>query len=216
MGWWKSTQHFEEEGCGTSEASTTLGTDPRLPKSSCLRVLSVRYPCLLPLSHPGIRMEPFHRHVSDGFRMYWQALVDSVKQMVQKLVGYAAEAEGEGGGRRARHRSEDIKGVPHNSLWHSVVDPSVVLPATAPAVMSPSRSARACAADSRSERLSCALVYRKLLNGSGTDFERAALLHDEIVHGDDLAAVDALALVLLLERGEVADHVHRDLLRLLS
>merc|ERR1719464_1000989 len=41
-----------------------------------------------------LRMEFFHRHVCDGYRMYWQAPLGSVKQMVQELVDYAAKTEG--------------------------------------------------------------------------------------------------------------------------
>merc|ERR550532_2923559 len=33
-----------------------------------------------------LRMEFFHRHVSDGYRSYWQAPLDSVQQMLQELV----------------------------------------------------------------------------------------------------------------------------------
>merc|ERR1719464_634060 len=44
-----------------------------------------------------LRMEFFHRHVSDGYRTYWQAPLGSVKQMVQELVDYAAKTEGKGG-----------------------------------------------------------------------------------------------------------------------
>ena len=35
-----------------------------------------------------------HRHVSDGCRTYWQAPADSVGQMGQELVDYAANSEG--------------------------------------------------------------------------------------------------------------------------
>merc|ERR1740116_59941 len=37
-----------------------------------------------------LRMEFFHRHVSDGYRVYWQAPVGSVQGMVQELINYAA------------------------------------------------------------------------------------------------------------------------------
>merc|ERR1712241_748950 len=43
-----------------------------------------------------LRMEFFHRHVSDGFRMYWKAPVASVKAMVNELVEYAATTEAKG------------------------------------------------------------------------------------------------------------------------
>jgi len=68
-----------------------------------------------------LRMEFFHRHVSDGYRMYWQAPADSVKQMVQELVDYAAKMEGKGGVVGLGIRSEDIRGVSRDSLWRSVM-----------------------------------------------------------------------------------------------
>merc|ERR1719512_569730 len=40
-----------------------------------------------------LRMEFFHRHVSDGYRSYWQAPLDSVQQMLQELVDYASKTE---------------------------------------------------------------------------------------------------------------------------
>merc|ERR1712165_440129 len=43
-----------------------------------------------------LRMEFFHRHVSDGYRSYWQAPLDSVKTMLQELSDYAAKMEGKG------------------------------------------------------------------------------------------------------------------------
>merc|ERR1712051_207254 len=69
-----------------------------------------------------LRMEFFHRHVSDGYRSYWQAPMDSVKQMVQELVDYAAKTEGKGGVVGLGIRSEEIKGVSHDSLWRSIME----------------------------------------------------------------------------------------------
>merc|ERR1712127_279088 len=69
-----------------------------------------------------LRMEFFHRHVSDGYRTYWQAPSDSVKQMVQELVDYAAKTEGKGGVVGLGIRSEEIKGVSHDSLWRSMTE----------------------------------------------------------------------------------------------
>merc|ERR1719471_1482035 len=43
-----------------------------------------------------LRMEFFHRHVSDGYRSYWQAPVDTVQKMLQELINYAAKNEGKG------------------------------------------------------------------------------------------------------------------------
>ena len=69
-----------------------------------------------------LRMEFFHRRVSDGYRTYWQAPLDSVKQMVQELVDYAAKTEGKGGVVGLGLRSDEIKGVSHDSLWRSMTE----------------------------------------------------------------------------------------------
>lgn len=61
-------------------------------------------------------MEFFHRHVSDGFRMYWQAPVDSVQRMIQELVDYAAQSEGKGAVVGLGIRSDEIKNATHDSL----------------------------------------------------------------------------------------------------
>merc|ERR1719219_2928400 len=44
-----------------------------------------------------LRVEFFHRHKSDGYRMYWQAPVDAVQKMIQELIDYATKNEGQGG-----------------------------------------------------------------------------------------------------------------------
>merc|ERR1712117_876222 len=68
-----------------------------------------------------LRMEFFHRHVSDGYRMYWQAPVDSVQQMLQELVDYASKSEGMGEVVGLGIRSEEINGLSHDSLWRSMM-----------------------------------------------------------------------------------------------
>ena len=35
-------------------------------------------------------MEFFNRHISSGYRSYWQVPLDSVQQMLQELVDYAS------------------------------------------------------------------------------------------------------------------------------
>merc|ERR1719346_284397 len=68
-----------------------------------------------------LRMEFFHRHVSDGYRMYWQAPVDSVQQMLQEVVDFASKNEGRADAVGLGIRSEEIKGVSHDSLWRSMM-----------------------------------------------------------------------------------------------
>ena len=52
----------------------------------------------------------------------WKAPLDNVKQMVQELVDYAAQTEGKGGVVGLGIRSEEIKGVSHDSLWRSMME----------------------------------------------------------------------------------------------
>ena len=130
-------------------------------------------------------MEFFHRHVSDGYRSYWEAPLDSVKQMVEELVDYAAKNEGKGGVVGLGIRSEEIKGVSHDSLWRAMME----------SIRDPARffacsdvSIKECAGfvqrtitangetyleNIYEDEPSCEIVYRKLVNGSETDHERA-------------------------------------------
>ena len=42
-----------------------------------------------------LRMELYHRRVSNGHRLCWEAPVHSVQQLAQKLVDYASELKGQ-------------------------------------------------------------------------------------------------------------------------
>jgi hypothetical protein len=131
-----------------------------------------------------LRMEFFHRHVSDGYRSYWQAPLASVKTMVQELIDYAAKTEGKGGTVGLGVRSAEIKGVSHDSLWRSITE-SIREPARFYACSDV--SIKECAGfvqrtltangetyveNIYSNEPSCEIVYRKLVNGSETDVER--------------------------------------------
>ena len=54
-------------------------------------------------------MKSFHRHISDGFRMFCKVPVDSVKQMLKETVDFAASNGGKGSGVGLRDRCEEIK-----------------------------------------------------------------------------------------------------------
>merc|ERR1711884_279471 len=135
-----------------------------------------------------LRMEFFHRHVSDGYRSYWEAPLDSVMQMVEELVDYAAKNEGKGGVVGLGIRSEEIKGVSHDSLWRSMME-SIRDPARFFACSNVSIKEcqgfvqRTITANGEtyleniySDEPSCEIVYRKLFNGSETDTERVVAL----------------------------------------
>merc|ERR1712176_1329888 len=129
-------------------------------------------------------MEFFHRHVSDGFRIFWQAPVDSVQQMVQDLVDYAANAVSVGGVVGLGIRSEEIKGVSHDSLWRSLMlsirDPSRFFQCSGAFTKEGDGYVqRTITAGSETyleniyvDESSCEIAFRKLANGSETDIER--------------------------------------------
>merc|ERR1712117_933235 len=131
-----------------------------------------------------LRMEFFHRHVSDGFRIFWEAPVDSVKDMVQELVDYAAAAQGQGGIVGLGIRSDEIKGVSHDSLWRSLMlsirDPARFFQCTGVSTKECSGFVqRTITAGSETyleniyvDEASCEIAFRKLKNGAETDVER--------------------------------------------
>merc|ERR1740129_1792205 len=135
-----------------------------------------------------LRMEFFHRHVSDGFRMYWQAPVDSVTDMVQELVDYAASNEGTGDLVGLGVLYTEIKGVSHDSLWRSMMlslrDPARFFPCSGVSVKECSGYVQrtiTAGSDTYLENIytdeaSCEMVFRKLVNGVETDVERVVAL----------------------------------------
>merc|ERR1719480_445948 len=110
--------------------------------------------------------------------------LDSVKQMVDELIDYAAKNEGKGGVVGLGIRSAEITGVSHDSLWRAMTS----------SIRDPARffacsdvSIKECAGfvqrtitangetyleNIYADEPSCEIVYRKLVNGSETDQER--------------------------------------------
>jgi len=135
-----------------------------------------------------LRMEFFHRHVSDGYRSYWQAPLDTVKPMVQELSDYAAKMEGKGGVVGLGIRSEEIKGVSHDSLWRSMTEsirePSRFYACSDVAIneckgfvqRTITANGETYIENIYSDEPSCEIVFRKLVNGSETDVERVVAL----------------------------------------
>jgi len=135
-----------------------------------------------------LRMEFFHRHASDGYRAYWQAPLDTVKDMVQELVDYAAKNEGKGGVVGLGIRSEEIKGVSHDSLWRSMLEsirePSRFFACSDVAIKecqgfvqrTITANGETYVENIYTDEPSCEIVYRKLFNGSETDIERVVAL----------------------------------------
>merc|ERR1719210_2248937 len=135
-----------------------------------------------------LRMEFFHRHVSDGYRSYWQAPLDTVKTMLQELSDYAATMEGKGGVVGLGIRSEEIKGVSHDSLWRSMTEsirePSRFFACSDVAIKecngfvqrTMTANGETYVENIYSDEPSCEIVFRKLVNGSETDVERVVAL----------------------------------------
>merc|ERR1719418_282625 len=155
------------------DASTKQETDDE-------RVMAVR--------DGPLRIEFFHRHKSDGYRAYWQAPVDTVQKMIQELVDYASKNQGQGEEVGLGVRSEEIKGVSHDSLWRSMME-SIREPARFYACSDVAIKEcngfvqRTITAGSETyveniyaDEPSCELVFRKLVNGSESDVERVVAL----------------------------------------
>merc|ERR1712045_1020740 len=135
-----------------------------------------------------LRMEFFHRHVSDGFRVFWQAPVDSVMDMVQELVEYAAAAQGQDSFVGLGIRSDEIKDVSHDSLWRSLVlsirDPARFFQCTGVFTKECNGFVqRTITAGSETyleniyvDEASCEIAFRKLKNGAETHVERVVAL----------------------------------------
>jgi len=135
-----------------------------------------------------LRVEFFHRHVTDGYRMYWQAPVDSVKQMVQELVAYASKVDSTADTVGLGVRSQELKGVSHDAMWRSMMastrEPARYFSCSDVSIKECSGFLqRTLTANGQtyleniySDEASCEIVYRKLVNGCETDVERVVSL----------------------------------------
>merc|ERR1719414_1395950 len=135
-----------------------------------------------------LRMEFFHRHVSDGYRSYWQAPLGSVQQMLEELVDFAASSLSVGGVVGLGVRSDEIKGVSHDSMWRSLMlsirDPARFFKCSGVSTKECNGFVqRTITAGSEtyleniySDESSCELVFRKLVNGAETDIEHVVAL----------------------------------------
>jgi len=110
------------------------------------------------------------------------------QQMLQELVDYASKTEGQGGVVGLGVRSEEIKGVSHDSLWRSMMlsirDPARFFSCSGVSIKECAGFVqRTITAGSETyieniyaDEPSCELVFRKLVNGSETDVERVVAL----------------------------------------
>jgi len=135
-----------------------------------------------------LRLEFFHRHVSDGYRTYWQAPLDSVQKMIQELIEYASKTEGKREVVGLGIRSEEIRGTSHDSLWRSMMasirEPARYFTCSDVSIKECNGFVqRTLTANGETyieniydDEPSCEIVYRKLVNGSETDEERVVAL----------------------------------------
>merc|ERR1711953_1497780 len=119
---------------------------------------------------------------------YWEAPLDSVKQMVEELVDYAAKNEGKGEVVGLGIRSEEIKGVSHDSRWRammgSIRDPARFFACSDVRIKEGAGFVqRTITANGETyleniyeDEPSCEVAYRKLVNCSETDQERVIAL----------------------------------------
>ena len=135
-----------------------------------------------------LRMDFLHRHVSDGYRSYLRATRGSVKQMVQELIDYADKTKAEGGTVRLGIRFTEFKGVPHDSLWSSIMTPTCE---PARCYSCSGVAVKECMGflqrilNTNGEKYfenlyldesACEIMYRRLANGAGADVERVVSL----------------------------------------
>merc|ERR1712127_1115027 len=135
-----------------------------------------------------LRMEFFHRHVSDGYRTYWKAPLDSVKGMVQEITTYAAKNEGKGEVVGLGIRSEEIKGTSHDSIWRSMTEsirePARFYPCSNVSIKECKGFVqRTMTANGQTyteniyvDETICEISYRKLVSGSEEGVERVVAL----------------------------------------
>jgi len=135
-----------------------------------------------------LRLEFFHRHVTDGYRTYWQAPVEPVEKMIRELIGIAGKLASQTELVGLGVRSETITGVSHDSLWRAMLE----------SIREPSRffncsdvSIKDCRGFVQrtlsangvtytenicDDEASCEIVYRKVENGVEADLERVVAL----------------------------------------
>jgi len=122
-------------------------------------------------------MDLFHRHVSNGYLVYWQAPVGFVQNRVQRLINYAASNMDKGDAVGLGVCAEEIAGVMHDALWRSIMSSICDLApfyhcAGVSIVDRPGFLQRTFTANSLpydesiyDDELSSTIVFRKMVNG---------------------------------------------------
>mmetsp|Transcript_50457 Transcript_50457/g.161505 ORF Transcript_50457/g.161505 Transcript_50457/m.161505 type:complete len:670 (-) Transcript_50457:171-2180(-) len=135
-----------------------------------------------------LRLEFFHRHVTDGYRAYWQTPLEPVEQMFRELIDIAGNLANASEVVGLGVRSPAIAGVSHDSLWRAMLE----------SIREPSRffncsdvSIKDCRGFVQrtlsangvtytenicDDEASCEIVYRKVENGVEADLERVVAL----------------------------------------
>lgn len=136
-----------------------------------------------------LRLEFFHRHVTDGFRTYWQAPVSTVEQMMKSVIVEAGKME------RTNSNvvglgvhSAEIKGVSHDAMWRamlaSIREPGRFFDCSLLSIKDCDgyvQRTMTVNGETYTEKIfedeaSHEIVYRKLVNGAEPDCERVVAL----------------------------------------
>merc|ERR1719422_1070702 len=136
-----------------------------------------------------LRLEFFHRNSQDGYRVSWQAPVETCQKMINDVIAYAGKMQSSGQKVVGLGvRSDEIKGVSHDDLWRamlkSIREPQAFYQCSGVSITDckgfVQRTMTVNGASTTEnifeEELSCELVYRKLVNGVEADVERVIAL----------------------------------------
>ena len=70
-----------------------------------------------------LRLEFFHRHASDGYRIFWQAPTEHIEQMVNAIIVQAGKMEKSANKNVGLDvKSQVITGVSHDAMWRAMVE----------------------------------------------------------------------------------------------
>jgi len=135
-----------------------------------------------------LRLEFFHRHATDGYRIYWKAPVGAVQNMCDELLGYAAKMNNKSTVVGLGVRSAEIKGVSHDNLWRamlqSIREPGRFYDCSGVSIndcrgyvqRTMTANGQTSTDNVYDDESSCEIVYRQVVNGVEAEIERVVAL----------------------------------------
>jgi len=135
-----------------------------------------------------LRIEFFHRHVSDGYRKFWPAPVTVVQSMLKDIISAASTMDTQTGIVGLGVQSEPIFGVTHDSMWRALVEsirePHRFYKASGVKIEDCNGFVRRTSTvngKTTTEKIfvhepTCELIYRQLDNGVESELERVVAL----------------------------------------